>query len=147
MGQHNPNYSPSGHQPTDIGNSLIDNVSSILSPYSGLLADGHLQTKVSDFQHDPALSHAVLSRSLLLESSHASYNAYKNDTSDEILTSHAENFTRSHKNTPIDIEFTSGHSSISHIDHTEESYLLQAPNPVCPHMYYPTCTTRTFSLL
>lgn len=179
-----PNYSPSGHQPTGVGNSSIDNVSSILNPsnvYSGL------QSEVPDIQRDaafsslssPLLAHlivnhtiiddqepsmlapeslvagegtshddcfqstvtphlsvrqAVRSRSLLLKSSHASYDVYNNNdttgsgselVTDEALTSHAENFARSHKNTPID--FAPDHSQI---DHTEESYLFQAPSPV-----------------
>lgn len=192
-----PNYSSSDHQPTDVGNALIDNVLSIPSPstvYSGLLADGDLQSEVPGIQRDPAFSslpgpfllhtdghepsllppvilassegtsddclqstitphlperHAALSRSLLLRSSHASYNAYNNNTSgsgselvtDETLTSHAENFACSHKNTPID--FAPDHYSISQIDYTEASHLFQAPSPVC----HTSFTMRPFSLL
>jgi hypothetical protein len=182
-----PNYSPSGHQPTGVGNSSIVNVSSILNPsnvYSGLqsevpdiqrnatlsslssplLAHSILNRTITDDQepsvlapenlaagegtsHDdcfqstvtPHLSErqAVLSRSLLLKSSHASYDVYNNNdtagsgselVTDEALASHAENFARFHKNTPID--FAPIHSQI---DHTEESHLFQAPSPVC-HM-------------
>ena len=200
-----PNYSPSGHQPTDVGNALIDNVLSIPSPstvYSGLLADGDLQSEVPGIQCDPALSslprpflahfimnnhtttdghepsllppeilassegtsddclhstttphllekRAVPSRSLLLKSSHASYNAYNNNIAgsgseldtDETLTSHAENFACSHKITPID--FAPDHSSISQIDYTEASHLFQAPSPVC----HTSFTMKLFSLL
>lgn len=186
------NCSPSGHQPIDVGNDLIDNVLSIPSPstvYSGSLADGNLQPEVPGIQCDPALSslpgpflahfimnhtitddhepslpppkilassegtsddclhstitphllekRAALSRSLLLKSSHASYNAYNNNTAgseselvtDETLTSHAENFACSHKNTPID--FAPDHSSISQMDYAEASHLFQASSPVC----------------
>lgn len=192
-----PNCSPSDHQPTDVGNALIDNVLSIPSPstvYSGLFADGDLQSEVPGIQCDPAFSslpglllphtnghelsllppvilassegtsddclqstttptlperHAALSRSLLLKSSHASHNAYNNNTSgsgselvtDKTLTSHAENFPCSHKNTPID--FAPDHYSISQIDYTEASHPFQAPSPVC----HTSFTMRPFSLL
>jgi hypothetical protein len=199
-----PNYSPSSHQPTDVGNALIDNVLSIPGPsivYPGLLADGNLQSEVPGIQCDPALSslprpflahfkmdnhtttdghepsllppelassegtsddclqsttnphllekRAALSRSLLLKSSHALCNAYDNNTSgsgselvtDETLTSHAENFTFSHKNTPID--FARDHYSISQIDYTEASHLFQAPSLVC----HTSFTVRVFSVL
>ena len=92
---------------------------------------------------------AAPSQSLLLKSSHASYNANNNKTSesgselitDETLTSHAEFFVFSHKNTPI--EFARDHYSISQIDDTEASHLFQAPSPVC----HTSFTTRSFSLL
>jgi hypothetical protein len=178
-----PNCSPSDHQPTDVGNALIDNVCqpSPSTVYSGLLADGDLQSEVPGIQCDPALSslpgsflahtdeppvilassegtsddrfqltttphlperHAALSRSLLLKSSHASYNAYNNNTSgsgselvtDETLTSHAEHFACSHKNTPID--FSPDHYNISQIDYTEASHLFQAPSPVCHTSFF-----------
>jgi hypothetical protein len=188
-----PNGSPNDHQPSDVGNALVENVLSIPSlstVCSGLLADGDLQSEVSGIRCDPALSsltgpflvhtdghepsllppmisassegegtclqstktphpperHAALSRSLLLQSSHASYNAYNNNTSgsgsklvtDETLTSHAENFAFSHKNTPID--FARDHYSISQIDYTEASHLFQA---VC----HTSFTMRPFSVL
>ena len=195
-----PNCSPSGHQPTDVGNALIDNVLPTPSPstvYSGLLSDGDLQSEVPDIQCDPALSsspgpflalnhtitddhepsllhpeilasskgtsddclqstttphllerHVTLSRSLLLKSSHASYNAFNNNTAgsgselvnDETFTSHAENFAHSYKNTPID--FAPDHSSISQINYTEPSHLFQAPSPVC----HTSFTLKLFSL-
>lgn len=53
-----PNCSSSDHQPTDVGNALIENVLSIPSPstvYSGSLADGDLQSEVPCIQCDPAL--------------------------------------------------------------------------------------------
>lgn len=186
-----PNYSPSGHQPTDVGNSLVSSIPSLSNVYSGLLADAvdDLQSKVPDIQHHPTLSslpgpllahftinhtitddhepsllppeilassegtsddclqsimipylperRAVLSRSLLLKSSHASRNDNDNDTlesgselvTNKSLTSHAENFECSHKNTPI--VFAPDHFSTSRIDHSEESHPFLAPSPVC----------------
>jgi hypothetical protein len=84
----------------------------------------------------------ALSRSLSLKSSHASYNAYNNNTSssgselvtDETLTSHAENFAFPHKNTPID--FARDHYSISQIDYTETPHLFQASSPVMSHIIH-----------
>jgi hypothetical protein len=60
---------------------------------------------------------------------------------DETLTSHAEKFACSHKNTPID--FAPDHHSISQIDYTEASHIFQAPSPVC----HTSFTMRSFLLL
>ena len=88
--------------------------------------------------------HAALSWSFLLKPSHASYDAHNNDTSgsgselvtDETLTSHAEIFTFSRINTPID--FARDHYGISQIDYTEAS-----SSPVC----HTSFTMRFSSLL
>lgn len=107
---------------------------SLLLPGSQNTPDDCLQSTVTP--HLPEKQDA-LSRSLLLESSHASYNAYNNNTAgsgselvtDQVLTSHVEHFTySSHENAPID--FASNHSRVSFssqiVDHTEEDSELHS---------------------
>lgn len=103
-----------------------------------LLAHFTINHTITD-DHEPSLlpPEILASSEVLLKSSHASRNDNDNDTpesgselvTNKSLTSHAENFECSHKNTPI--VFAPDHFSTSRIDHSEESHPFLAPSPVC----------------